>query len=287
MAMGIWTPEAVWVGPSPNQSGAMKEQRGMVLHVMQGSLAGSIAWGKNPDSNVSFHFGTRKSDGRVEQLVDTDITAWTQCNGNGYWVSVENEDYSGNPLSAAQIESVAKLYARGVRTYNWPLQITDSPNVKGLGWHGMGGTAWCNHPTCPGQPIKDQRQQILTRAQQILLGIGGDDMAQMLVSFSDATDPSQVWLVDGQRRRKVKPAWLGNAPAGQPVNGPIGNGQSHQAGLLGPLSNGGKVFVSGGDPDVWGVEEVAASGGGGGLTEAEVAAVVRAELDQTKLTKTP
>ncbi len=177
--MGIWTPEAEWVGPSPNQSGRMIEQRGMVLHVMQGSLAGSISWGKNPSSGVSFHFGTRKSDGLVQQLVDTSITAWTQCNGNGRWISVENEDFSGNPLSDLQIESIAKLYARGVREYGWLLQITDDPNGRGLGWHGMGGVAWCNHPTCPGEPIKAQRTAILGRAAEILGGA--------------VTSPAAVW----------------------------------------------------------------------------------------------
>jgi hypothetical protein len=209
--MGIWTPEAQWVGPSPNQSGPMVEQRGMVLHVMQGSLAGSIAWGKNKASSVSFHFGTRKSDGLVQQLVDTDITAWTQCDGNGRWLSVENEDYSGNPLSAAQVESIAKLYARGVRTYGWLLQSTDSPNGRGLGWHGMGGVPWCNHPDCPGQPIKDQRPAILARAKQILTGVTppeGDTMIAHL--WKDTT--GQHWYVTGPMalRQKVTAAQVEN-----------------------------------------------------------------------------
>ena len=164
--MGRWTEQAQWVGPTPNQSGPMSQQRGMILHVMQGSLAGSVAWGKNPTSQISFHFGTSKS-GLCQQLVDTDITAWTQGAGNGSWVSVENEDFTGNPLSAEQVERVAQLYARGVREYSWPYQLANSPSGRGLGYHAMGGAAWGNHPDCPGQPIIDQRGLILARAQQI------------------------------------------------------------------------------------------------------------------------
>lgn len=192
--MTHWIEQATWVGPTPNVSGPMSEQRGMVLHVMQGSLAGSVAWGKNPASQVSFHFGTSKA-GECQQLVDTDVTAWTQANGNGSWVSVENEDFSGNPLNAAQIENVAQLYARGVREYGWPYVLANSPNDRGLGYHAMGGVAWGNHPDCPGQPIIGQRQAILDRAQQINNG----DMKGYGVSYtvrSGAGDGS-IYLVPG------------------------------------------------------------------------------------------
>lgn len=139
---------AEWVGPTPNRTvGGMVESRGLVLHIMQGSYDGSIAWGKNPASSVSFHFATR-ADGHLGQLVDTADAAWTQANGNGHWISVENEGYSGNPLTPGQVEACAQLYAEGVRVYGWPLQTTDSPNGFGLGWHGMGGTAWGGHFDC-------------------------------------------------------------------------------------------------------------------------------------------
>ncbi len=100
---------AEWVGPTPNRNaGGMVEARGLVIHIMQGTYDGSIAWGKNPASSVSFHFATR-GDGHIGQLVDTADTAWTQGNGNGHWISVENEGYSGNPLTAGQVEAVAQL----------------------------------------------------------------------------------------------------------------------------------------------------------------------------------
>lgn len=71
-----------------------------------------------------------------------------------------------------------------------------------------------------------------------------EDMAQMLVRFSDASDPTQVWLCDGIHRRPVAAADLPG----------VGNSQTHQANLLGSLGNNGAVFVSAGNPDVWGVD---------------------------------
>lgn len=171
--MAHWTDIAEWAGPTPNVGGPMVEYRGLVLHIMQGSYDGSIAWGKNPASGVSFHFATR-ADGHLGQLVDTATTAWTQVAGNGHWLSVENEGFSGDLLTPGQVEACAHLYARGVREYGWPLQTTDSTAGHGLGWHGMGGAAWGGHYDCPGEPIKAQRAGILARAEQILKG--EDDM---------------------------------------------------------------------------------------------------------------
>jgi hypothetical protein len=73
---------------------------------------------------------------------------------------------------------------------------------------------------------------------------------QMLVKGFGATDAErrQVWLVDGMLRRRVQDTWVA---AGA---GPITNAQVHQPSLLGQLGNGGAVFTSGGDADVWGVD---------------------------------
>ena len=196
---------AEWVGPTDNKTkGGMVETRGLVIHIMQGTYAGSIAWGKNPASSVSFHFATR-GDGHLGQLVDTADAAWTQGNGNGHWISVENEGYSGNPLTAGQVEGVAQVYARGVREYGWPMQTTDDPNGRGLGWHGMGGQAWGGHFDCPGEPIKAQRGAILARAQQILTGAEEDDMALTAIQTSDVNgDTVFLHPWEGKFRRVVK-----------------------------------------------------------------------------------
>lgn len=166
-------PDWTYLGPpDSNYSGAMKGFMGVVLHIAEGSYQGTINWQKNPASDVSSHTVHGKA-GQRAQMLDIDLTAWTQANGNGWWISIEHEGFSGEALTPAQLEATAALYAWAVLTKGIPLQITDSVNVPGLGWHGMGGTAWGGHPNCPGEPIKAQRPQILARAQEIL---NGDDV---------------------------------------------------------------------------------------------------------------
>lgn len=167
--MPLWTDVAAYAGPTPNRSGAMLEQRGVVLHIAQGTYDGTIAWQRNPAAQVSSHFVVSET-GLIAQMVDTDLTAWTQAAGNGRWVSIEFAGWSGNPLTDAQVAAAARLYARGVAAYGWPLAATDSPGGTGLGWHGMGGAAWGGHPDCPGDPIKNQRGAILARATQLTGG---------------------------------------------------------------------------------------------------------------------
>lgn len=252
---------AQWRGPTVNQGPAMSEWRGLVVHIAEGSYEGTISWQKNPDANVSSHFVV-DYDGKIAQVVDDATTAWTQRAGNGHWLSVENAGFTPHPLTPAQVEANARLLAYGHKTRGWPLQIALDPNGYGLGHHSMGcnwpSGAW-GHCDCPGPNIIAQKPAIVARAQQI---INGGAMAQCLVRFADdPTEPNQVWLCDGQFRRRVKPEWVG--PTNQ---GPIMNNQVHAAGLLSLLGNEGAVFVSSGDKDVWGLDIAVLQGGGGTVT---------------------
>lgn len=166
--MAKWTDIAAFIGPTPNEvPGGMGAIVGVVLHIQQGNQAGSIAWCKNPASQVSAHFFAPKV-GTPVQLVDTADEAWAQAAGNSGWLSIENEGYSGQELTGDQIEACAQILARAHAVYGVPLWSTDSPSSGGLGWHGMGGDAWGGHPDCPGEPVKAQRPAILARAAQLL-----------------------------------------------------------------------------------------------------------------------
>lgn len=165
--MGWWTDIAVPQYGCPNQSGAMLEQRGVVIHIAEGSYNGTISWQMNPASNVSSHFIVAK-DGRVTQMVDTDRTAWTQADGNGHWLSVENEGYVPDRLTDAQLAANAAILARAHQMYGVPLQIATSPSGYGLGHHSMGaenGANW-GHSACPGENIKAQKPDIVARAEE-------------------------------------------------------------------------------------------------------------------------
>jgi hypothetical protein len=161
-------PGATFIGPTPNKRiDGMVEVRGLLLHIQQGTEAGSEAWFKNPKSQASSHFLNPKTGG-LRQLVDTKDRAWAEADGNSHWVSIENEGFVPAALTASQVENAAQLLAWLHTKYAVPLQSTDDPNGKGLGWHGMGGAAWGGHTGCPGDAIKAQRGVIIARAKAIL-----------------------------------------------------------------------------------------------------------------------
>jgi N-acetylmuramoyl-L-alanine amidase len=172
--VAIWRDIATWRGPTPNRGGAMVEHRGLVVHIAEGSFEGTIAWQYNPAAQVSSHFVV-DVDGRIAQVVDTDVVAWTQKAGNGHWLSVENAGHTPNPLTAAQVDANARLLARAHLEYGVPLLIATCPADRGLGHHSMGfecGVDW-GHSACPGPAIKAQKPAILARAIEI---VNGDDM---------------------------------------------------------------------------------------------------------------
>ena len=214
--MGRWSDLAEWRGPTVNEGPAMVEQRGLIVHIAQGFYEGTISYQKNPTASVSSTFvlaGPRDiqyggRDGKLAQVVDTDISCWTQRAGNGHWLAVECSGFApGDALSAAQIESIAQLFARGHREYGWPLQIAHDPNGRGLGHHSMGSTEgdcdWSGanwgHCDCPGDKIIAQKPAIVQRAIEIVNG--ASDVNLYIIQSTDAEFNGQHILSNGINRR--------------------------------------------------------------------------------------
>lgn len=149
--------------PINHTKGGQSAVYGVVIHIMDGTLAGTDSWFRNPDAQASSHFGTGK-DGTIYQWVDTADRAWAQAGGNSTWLSIENEGRGGDALTDAQINRCADILRWAHETYGVPLQVTNDPNGRGLGWHGMGGSAWGGHPNCPGSKIVAQLPEIVKRA---------------------------------------------------------------------------------------------------------------------------
>jgi N-acetylmuramoyl-L-alanine amidase len=166
--MPIMTGIAQWQGPTVNMTpGGMGNIRMLVVHIQQGTNAGSIAWCKDPASQVSAHFFNPKS-GALVQLVDTDDMAWAEVNYNPVAISVENEGYTGDSLTANQIENCAQVLAACNKLYGIPLVSIQDPSQAGVIGHGLLGAGGGNHPDCPGDSILAQRAAIIARAAQIL-----------------------------------------------------------------------------------------------------------------------
>lgn len=215
--MAIWRDIAVWRGPTSQKTvGGMSEIRGLVIHIAEGSYEGTIQWQKGPN-NVSSHF-VLDLDGTLAQVIDTADAAWTQRAGNGHWLSVECAGFTPNALKAAQVATLAKLFAKIHIECGVPLQMAINPLGHGLGHHSMGtnghnnptdtwtGPTW-GHELCPGPAIVAQKPAILARATAIVGGTtvppatGGDEMA-----FRD--DPDAMALV-----KRVEALFLGEPTA--------------------------------------------------------------------------
>ncbi|MDH6228150.1 N-acetyl-anhydromuramyl-L-alanine amidase AmpD [Streptomyces sp. MJP52] len=94
----------------------------VVVHVTQGSYAGSISWYQNPSSDVSAHYTIRSSDGQVTQSVREKDTAWHARSGNPYSVGIEHEGYVSDPawFTDAMYRSSAALTRHLADRYGIP-----------------------------------------------------------------------------------------------------------------------------------------------------------------------
>ncbi|SCL22921.1 SH3 domain-containing protein [Micromonospora pallida] len=117
---------AAWVPASPSNytvASRPTSQRitHVVIHVTQGSYAGSISWFQNPASQVSAHYTFRSSDGAVTQSVREKDIAWHAGNWtyNTQSIGIEHEGWVDNPAwftdamyraSAALTRNLANKY---------------------------------------------------------------------------------------------------------------------------------------------------------------------------------
>lgn len=164
----------------------MLEWRGLVVHITQGNIDGNLNWQMNPSAHVSYHF-TVARDGRAWQLVDTNVQAWAQRDGNSRWLSVGCEGFVPATLTQPQLNAVARIFARANRTVGVPLQNASHPNHRGLGHHSMGaenGFNWGN-AGCPGINIVRQKPDIIR-----LAGSGGPEVPDM---STPAQNMHAVW----------------------------------------------------------------------------------------------
>ncbi len=92
-------PSALWNPAHPGNYAAGRSSAitTVVVHVTQGSYAGSISWFQNPSAQVSAHYVVRSSDGRITQAVREGDTAWHARSANPYSAGVEHEGYVDDP----------------------------------------------------------------------------------------------------------------------------------------------------------------------------------------------
>jgi N-acetylmuramoyl-L-alanine amidase len=153
--------------------GGAPSMMGVIMHTEVGFEAGTIETFNNPASEASAFFAIGQN-GAIWQFgpVGANWMAWAQAAGNPMWYSVEDADrtHPSIPLTDAQVRSFAQLLECLSTFAGFPLQVSDSVDTQGLGWHGMGGVPWGDHPDCPGGIRKGQRPAIVALAREIRAG---------------------------------------------------------------------------------------------------------------------
>ena len=123
-------PSAIW---RPAAAGNFGQRPGgavidcVVLHATAGSLAGTLAWFANPDSNVSSHYVMAKN-GDVYQMVEekdmahhagsSSFQGRTNFNTFSIGIEIVNLNDSADPYPPEQFESMVDLTLYLVRKYN-------------------------------------------------------------------------------------------------------------------------------------------------------------------------
>jgi len=122
--------------PSPNFTTSRRgyQPQLIVIHIMDGTLAGTDAWFANRQSKVSAHYSVGKR-GEVHQHVEEKHTAQhagivdrpsrrlvkAGVNPNLYTIGIEHEGRSGDGLTEAQLKASAELIADIAR--RWEIRL--------------------------------------------------------------------------------------------------------------------------------------------------------------------
>jgi hypothetical protein len=97
----------------------------IIVHVTQGSYAGSISHFQNPAAQASAHFVMRSSDGAATQTVGEQDVAWHAGNWdyNTKSIGIEHEGFVDNPswFTDAMYRASAQVAASIVRKYSIPV----------------------------------------------------------------------------------------------------------------------------------------------------------------------
>ncbi|MFC4118722.1 N-acetylmuramoyl-L-alanine amidase [Nonomuraea zeae] len=93
-------PPAAWVAASTSNYRVSSRETSynidrVVIHVTQGSYAGTISWFQNPSAQVSAHYVVKSSNGAITQMVRDKDVAWHAGNStyNNRSIGIEHEGY--------------------------------------------------------------------------------------------------------------------------------------------------------------------------------------------------
>ena len=160
--MNLYLPGAKWC-PITYRAEAGKFSGGNPLgylpHVQQGNGSLFGYFNRLTSPNRLFSTAWIAKDGHSEQYTELTGKPWAQAAGNATYWAFECEGYVGEPLTAAQINTLAVWH----NYLGVPDVLANAPGQRGIGLHRMGGAAYGGH-SCPGPIRQGQRDLIIARA---------------------------------------------------------------------------------------------------------------------------
>jgi hypothetical protein len=190
-------PGAIWTPLSYRLDAPLftAKPKGWLLHVVVGNGSPLNYWEGRPAGGRAFAHAWVAKDGHSEQYQELDREAWHAAGANATYWGFETEGYPSEPLTTAQIATLARWHvALGVMDAQ-----VGRPGDPGIGAHYQGGALWGGH-TCPDPspgagPRSRQRTDILFAAAQLRRAgdqpVTPDDAALFLKTLAS-------WDVSGQ-----------------------------------------------------------------------------------------
>jgi N-acetyl-anhydromuramyl-L-alanine amidase AmpD len=219
--------------PSPNYKSGRSGYSpiGIVVHIMDGSLAGTDSWFQNRESKVSAHYGVGKN-GEVHRYVAEENTAWhagrvaaptwsllkpaadsKYINPNLYTIGIEHEGHEDTEWSDAMYSASALL-------------IKDICNRWGIAanrLHIIGHREIYAVKTCPGQKVNFQKLiALVNNTETVEIGTvktAEPGIATTIAKLNLRLDPSRSRLPSATVPPHISLAYEGYTNDGENIEG--------------------------------------------------------------------
>jgi hypothetical protein len=117
----------------------------VVVHLMEGGYAGSVAWLCDPRAGASAHLCMNGDGSEFTQLVPLGCKAWAQCAFNARGVSIEAPGFTAKGVADATLRGLAWATAWLLRAYGIPCRHAANGEGRGFCSHHDLGAAGGGH----------------------------------------------------------------------------------------------------------------------------------------------
>jgi hypothetical protein len=134
--------------PTPNYSPTPIQHDLLILHMMEGGYAGSVAWLCRRQAGASAHLCMNEDGTEISQLVPLSMKAWAQCAFNGRGISLEIPGKTAEGIPEARWRAAAAIFGWLCAAYAIPPVWARGGQGRGLCQHHDLGAAGGGHVDC-------------------------------------------------------------------------------------------------------------------------------------------